>query len=147
MLSFSILYWDLIKFHYFADTTKEGIWGESRPKDRVTLWITLMCMTLEAEDARKFWMAAHVTPLQMTNAYHQPYIRTGHMSFSYFAEFRHRTQAHKSQISYKLLHVSKLYSLPTSHIFFASLVQVFHSLVSFSTQNIPTSFWYVLKLH
>jgi hypothetical protein len=35
------------------------------------------------------------------------------------------------------------------HIFssLSSLVQVFHSLVSFSTRNIPTSFWYVLKLH
>jgi hypothetical protein len=65
------------------DRWKRGYGGETRPKERVTLWITLMCMTLEAEDARRFWMAAHVTSLQMTNAYHQPCIRTGHMSFSY----------------------------------------------------------------
>lgn len=73
--------------------------------------------------------------------------------FAFHSEFLHRTQAHKSQISYKPLRVSKLHSPPpSSHIFIASLVQVFHSLVSFSTQNmhkshIPTSFWYVLKLH
>jgi hypothetical protein len=42
MLSFSISYWDLIKFPYFADTSER--WdggGESRPKDKVTLQIAL----------------------------------------------------------------------------------------------------------
>jgi hypothetical protein len=36
MLSFNILYWDLIKFRYFANTTESGDGGE----DIVTLWIT-----------------------------------------------------------------------------------------------------------
>jgi hypothetical protein len=40
VLGFSISYWDLIKFPYFTDTTKRGIRGERRPKDRVkTGWI------------------------------------------------------------------------------------------------------------
>jgi hypothetical protein len=32
MLSFSISYWDLIKFPYFVDTTEIGDRGESRPQ-------------------------------------------------------------------------------------------------------------------
>ncbi len=51
MLSFSISYPDLIKFlHFFMDTLKGGFEGERRPKDKVTLWITLVyiytCMWL-----------------------------------------------------------------------------------------------------
>jgi hypothetical protein len=37
-----ISYQDLIKFYYFADTTKRRDKGEMRPKDRVALWITLL---------------------------------------------------------------------------------------------------------
>jgi hypothetical protein len=40
MLSFSISYLDLIKFHYFADTIERGgIAGERRPEDRVKIWL------------------------------------------------------------------------------------------------------------
>ncbi len=49
MLSFSISYQDLIKFPYFADTTEKGDRGESRPKDRVTLPISLVCVLLALE--------------------------------------------------------------------------------------------------
>jgi hypothetical protein len=44
MLSFSISYWDLIKFPYSAtDTTNIGVWrGERRLIERVTFWITLL---------------------------------------------------------------------------------------------------------
>jgi hypothetical protein len=46
MLSFSILYPDLIKFPSFADTIERGDRGESRGdrgvKQRVTLQITLL---------------------------------------------------------------------------------------------------------
>jgi hypothetical protein len=47
MLSFRISYQDLIKIPYFPDTTERGDfgWGEgSRPKNRVTLRTTLLCM-------------------------------------------------------------------------------------------------------
>jgi hypothetical protein len=44
MLSFSISYWDLINFHYFADTTERGDRGwkqrEQGVTERVTLQIT-----------------------------------------------------------------------------------------------------------
>jgi hypothetical protein len=33
----------LIKFPYFRIPLKEGLGGERRPKDRVTLWISLIC--------------------------------------------------------------------------------------------------------
>ncbi len=46
MLSFSISYWDLIKFHYFADTTERADrrWktGWRQGEDRVTLQIDLL---------------------------------------------------------------------------------------------------------
>jgi hypothetical protein len=43
VLSYSISYCDLIKCPYFADTTERGDrGGERRPKDRVTLPITLL---------------------------------------------------------------------------------------------------------
>jgi hypothetical protein len=43
MLSFNISYWDLVKFHYFADTTeREEIVDEGEGEDRVTLRITLL---------------------------------------------------------------------------------------------------------
>jgi hypothetical protein len=35
-MSFSISYWDLIKFPYYADTTKRG--GERQGEDKVTLY-------------------------------------------------------------------------------------------------------------
>jgi len=39
-LSFSISYWDLIKFPYLTDITKRGVRGWRRPKERVkTGWI------------------------------------------------------------------------------------------------------------
>ncbi len=44
-LSCSISYWDLIKCLYFADTTERGDReGERRPKDMVTLRITLISL-------------------------------------------------------------------------------------------------------
>jgi hypothetical protein len=48
LLSFSISYWDLIKFPYFADTTERGDkgWKEAQiqgEENRVTLRITLIC--------------------------------------------------------------------------------------------------------
>ncbi len=42
MLIFSISFSDLIKFPYFMDTPERRVWGESRPKDRVTLQIILV---------------------------------------------------------------------------------------------------------
>jgi hypothetical protein len=42
MLSFNISYSDLIKFHYFADTTERGDIGGV--KERVTLRRTLLCL-------------------------------------------------------------------------------------------------------
>jgi hypothetical protein len=44
MLSFSISYQDLIKIPYFPDTTERGDFGWARPKNRVTLRTTLLCM-------------------------------------------------------------------------------------------------------
>jgi hypothetical protein len=45
-LSFSISYWDLIKFPYFTDTTKRGVRGckeaQKQGEDRVTLRISLI---------------------------------------------------------------------------------------------------------
>jgi len=41
MLSFSILYWDLIKFCSFADNTESQDGGEREGEDIVTLWISL----------------------------------------------------------------------------------------------------------
>jgi hypothetical protein len=38
MLSFSISYPDLIKLHYFTDTTERGVGGERRLKNRVGTW-------------------------------------------------------------------------------------------------------------
>jgi hypothetical protein len=53
VLSFSISYWDLIKFHYFADTSKRGVrgWKEAQRQgeDRVTLLISLL------ECRRRWW--------------------------------------------------------------------------------------------
>ncbi len=46
-MSFSISYWDLIKFPYFADTTETGDRGV---KERVTLWLTLMLGFLNSEN-------------------------------------------------------------------------------------------------
>jgi hypothetical protein len=47
-LGFSISYWDLIRFPYFADTTKRAVrgWkrGWSQGEDRVTLRISLVCI-------------------------------------------------------------------------------------------------------
>jgi hypothetical protein len=44
---FDISYWDLIKFPYFADTTKRGVRGWKRGwrqgEERVTLQISLVC--------------------------------------------------------------------------------------------------------
>ncbi len=42
MVSFSISYQDLIKIPYSADTTEKGDRGERRPKDGVTLRISLL---------------------------------------------------------------------------------------------------------
>jgi hypothetical protein len=42
MLIFSISFPDLIKFSYFMDTTERRVWGERKPKDRVTLQIILI---------------------------------------------------------------------------------------------------------
>jgi len=42
MLIFSISLPDLIKFPYFMDTPERRVWGERRPKDRVTLQIILV---------------------------------------------------------------------------------------------------------
>ncbi len=54
MLSFNISYPDLIKNLYFADTMKEGFERERRPKDRVTLRITLLTLILETFDGGLF---------------------------------------------------------------------------------------------
>jgi hypothetical protein len=47
MLIFSISFSNLIKFPYFMDTPERTVWGERRPKDRVTsqiiLVLTLTC--------------------------------------------------------------------------------------------------------
>jgi hypothetical protein len=42
MLIFSISVPDLIKFSYFIDTPERRVWGERRPKGRVTLQIILV---------------------------------------------------------------------------------------------------------
>jgi hypothetical protein len=42
MLIFSISFPDLINFSYFVDTPERRVWGERRPKDRVTLQIILV---------------------------------------------------------------------------------------------------------
>ncbi len=42
MLIFSISVPDLIEFSYFVDTPERRVWGERRPKDRVTLQIILV---------------------------------------------------------------------------------------------------------
>jgi hypothetical protein len=55
MLSFSISYWDLIKFPYFVDTTEGGDRGwkqaQREGEDRVTLRITVMfnqiCLSID----------------------------------------------------------------------------------------------------
>ncbi len=39
MLIFSISFRDLIKFPYLKDTLERRVWGERRPKDKVTLQI------------------------------------------------------------------------------------------------------------
>jgi hypothetical protein len=54
MLSFSISFWDLIKFPYFADTSKRGDGGQMRPKRQSDfidnfslLFISVQCILLE----------------------------------------------------------------------------------------------------
>jgi len=42
MLLFSISFPDLMKISYFMDTHERRVWGERRPKDRVTLEIILV---------------------------------------------------------------------------------------------------------
>jgi hypothetical protein len=42
MLIFSISFPDLIKFSYFMDTLERRVWGERRPKKRVTLQVLLV---------------------------------------------------------------------------------------------------------
>jgi hypothetical protein len=42
MLIFSISFPNLIKIYYFMDTPERRVWGERRPKDRVTLQIILV---------------------------------------------------------------------------------------------------------
>jgi hypothetical protein len=42
MLIFSISFPNLIKFPYFMDTPERRVWGERRPKDRVSLQIILV---------------------------------------------------------------------------------------------------------
>ncbi len=42
MLIFSISFRDLIKFAYFMDTLERRVWGERRPKNRVTLQAILV---------------------------------------------------------------------------------------------------------
>jgi len=90
----------------------------------VTLWITIMCMTLEAEDVRRFWMAAHVTSLHMTNAYHQPCNRTGHMSFSHL----------HSIVSFSIEHKHTSLKFPTNFarvkIAFTTTFTYFHCFLS-----------------
>jgi hypothetical protein len=155
MLSFSIFYWDLIKFHYCADTTERGDMGWKQAQRQGDFMDNSNVHDFRSGRCKKVLDGStcdYITDDKcISSAMHsnRPHVS---LIFAFHSEFRHRTQEHKSQISYKLLHVSKLYSPPTSHIFIASLFQVFHSLVSFSTQNmhkshIPTSFWYVLKLH
>ncbi len=50
MLSFSISYWDLIKFPYFVDITEKGDRGwkqaQTQGEDRVTLWVSLLSQLL-----------------------------------------------------------------------------------------------------
>ncbi len=41
-VEFSISFPDLIKFPYFMDTAETRVWGEGRPKDRVSLQIILV---------------------------------------------------------------------------------------------------------
>jgi hypothetical protein len=42
MLIFSISFSNLIKISYFMDTSGRRVWGERRPKDRVTLQIIVV---------------------------------------------------------------------------------------------------------
>jgi hypothetical protein len=42
MLVFSISFPDLIRFPYFMDTPERRVWGERRPKDKLTLQIILV---------------------------------------------------------------------------------------------------------
>jgi hypothetical protein len=42
MLIFSISFLNLIKFPYFMDTRERWVWGERRPKERVSLQIILV---------------------------------------------------------------------------------------------------------
>jgi hypothetical protein len=42
MLISSISFPDLIKFPYFMDTPERKVWGEKRPKDKITLQIILV---------------------------------------------------------------------------------------------------------
>jgi hypothetical protein len=83
-----------------------------------------MCMTLEAEDVRRFWMAAHVTSLHMTNAYHQPCNRTGHMSFSHL----------HSIVSFSIEHKHTSLKFPTNFarvkIAFITTFTYFHCFLS-----------------
>jgi hypothetical protein len=156
MLSFSILYWDLIKFHYFADTTTErGDTGWKQAQRKGDFMDNSNVHDFRSGRCKKFLDGSTCDFITddkcISSAMHsnRPHVLP---IFAFHSEFLHRTQANKSQISYKLWHVSKLHSPPTSHIFIASLVQALHSLVSFSTQNmhkshIPTTFWYVLQLH
>ncbi len=59
MLSFTISYWDLIKFHYFAYTAEREDRGWKEPqrqgKDRVTLRITLMLVMLQKSMWKNMW--------------------------------------------------------------------------------------------
>jgi hypothetical protein len=48
MLIFSISFSDLIKISYFIVTPERSVWGERRPKGRVTLQIILVITHLHA---------------------------------------------------------------------------------------------------
>jgi hypothetical protein len=134
---------------------KEGIWGEKQAQRQGDFMDNSNVHDFRSGRCKKFLDGSTCDFITydkcISSAMHSngPHVIP---IFAFHSEFLHTTQANKSQISYKLLHVSKMHSPPTSHIFIASLVQVFHSLVSFSTRNmhkshIPTTFWYVLKLH
>jgi len=57
---FSISFPYLIFFSYFMDTLKKRVWGESRPKDKVTLQIILI-FTLTLTRPKTFtWGCANV---------------------------------------------------------------------------------------
>jgi len=48
MLNFNILYPDLIKFYYFADTTERGVWGWKEAQkqgefvDNSIIWVGML---------------------------------------------------------------------------------------------------------